>query len=108
MSNDAAIVERVLREVMGRCRFCGCAGDSCSVPWGGKCELVGQLQAVCNAPACARAAAFEKKDEQRAAERKAARLKREAEIPQWMRVRREETARFRKTKKRAKTKGRAA
>lgn len=38
----------------GACRYCGCHGESCSLPNGDKCVLSDE-SGVCNAPGCMRA-----------------------------------------------------
>jgi hypothetical protein len=38
----------------GICRYCGCQGESCSLPNGDKCSL-SDVTSVCNAPGCMRA-----------------------------------------------------
>lgn len=38
----------------GTCRYCGCHGESCSLPDGDRCTLP-SAGTVCNAPGCTRA-----------------------------------------------------
>jgi hypothetical protein len=56
VSNDAAILGRLLRQVTGECRVCRCKGDSCSLPEGGRCVWTDSLRTLCSNPACQRAA----------------------------------------------------
>jgi hypothetical protein len=39
----------------GTCRYCGCHGESCSLPNGDKCSWGNGDCTVCNAPGCMRA-----------------------------------------------------
>jgi hypothetical protein len=45
--------------VLGRCRYCGCEGEACTLPNGDKCSWLsggpGVEGTVCNAPGCVRA-----------------------------------------------------
>lgn len=101
MSNDAAIIAAALLPSMGKCRVCGCGGDSCSLPWGEKCCWVDELRTLCNNPACRTAAALKKKDVERDRKRAAAKV---SPVPLWLRNRRAEQRKH----KQKKAKGRAA
>jgi len=41
--------------VSGTCRYCGCQGDSCTLPEGEKCVWVNEERTLCSAPGCQRA-----------------------------------------------------
>jgi hypothetical protein len=43
------------RASAGRCRFCGCAGDSCRLPDGDRCNWLALDRNVCTSPPCLRA-----------------------------------------------------
>ena len=52
---DKAIIARVARELEeagGTCRFCGCHGDTCSLPEGGRCVWADRFRMTGSAPAC--------------------------------------------------------
>ena len=65
--NDAAILERFLREVSGTCEVCGCHGDSCTLREGGRCVWMNSLRTLCNNPNCVIQAARQKKKYNRGA-----------------------------------------
>ena len=43
------------RAQAGRCRFCGCEGDSCTLPDGDRCGWLSLERTVCSSPPCLRA-----------------------------------------------------
>jgi len=58
VSNDRAILGRVVRELAamaGTCEHCGCSGDTCSLPEGGKCVWMNRSRTCCSGPGCIRA-----------------------------------------------------
>jgi len=69
MSHDAAMLERVLRQVTGECRVCGCHGDSCSLPEGERCVWVDKMRSLCSSPPCLVAACKQRRSHKFAVER---------------------------------------
>jgi len=65
MSNDAAILGRVIRAISGECRVCHCHGDACSVGLGEMCVWMDGLRTLCSNPKCLAIYAARKKFEKR-------------------------------------------
>jgi len=108
--NDQLQLGRLLAAIVGHCRICGCESDSCRLETSDLCNWANDEHTLCSAPRCLIAADRQRKDAKRAEECKAERERREADIPAWMRRRKEETERFQRSKKAKakKVKGRAA
>lgn len=102
MSNDAAILARFLREVVGRCRICGCEGDSCSIGGGEKCFWMTTVpeKTLCSHPRCLTAARYRDRQVERERRQAVAKI---SSVPPWLKERRE-----RDRKHKSKKKGRAA
>lgn len=49
---DAAILDRLVREMGGRCQVCDCRGDSCKLEDGERCTWTNPLRTVCSNPRC--------------------------------------------------------
>lgn len=98
MSNDAAILGRAIRAVIGTCRVCGCSGDTCSIGGGEKCfwMTTNPEKTLCSHPRCIQADAIQRKKIERERAQAAARI---SSVPSWLKQRRE---RDRKHKSKAK------
>ena len=63
---ERAILGNLLREIVNKCRFCGCEGERCSTEEPGeKCVLIGELRNRCNGFGCNRQYWAEKADGKR-------------------------------------------
>lgn len=52
MSQDAAVIARLVHALAGECRVCHCHGDNCKLPDGELCCWADPLRTLCNNPAC--------------------------------------------------------
>lgn len=100
--NDAAILGRLLREVTGTCRYCGCHAGTCRIGGGEVCSWAPSApeQTICNAPGCLTRDMYQKQQDKREAERKAAAAVRAATVPSWVRARQNKRRRRQKAKAR--------
>jgi hypothetical protein len=96
MSNDAAILGRALREITGKCRVCGCGGDSCNVGQGEKCVWMDALKTLCSNPRCIQAAEIVAKKIERERKQVAAKV---STVPTWLKLKRERDRKHRKKRK---------
>jgi hypothetical protein len=71
VDRDSAILGRVVRQLLGKCRVCGCEGDSCSVGGGDKCVWMNNTRTLCSNPRCIQVAAIrDKRDKREARQRR--------------------------------------
>lgn len=104
MSNDAAILGRAIRAVTGKCRVCGCGGDTCNVGQGEKCMWMDELKTLCSAQRCIQVAEIAAKILAKKMERERKQVAAKVStVPSWLRQKRE-----RDRKHQRKTKGRVA
>jgi len=96
MRNDAAILGRAIRAVTGRCRVCGCEGDTCNVGQGERCVWMDELKTLCSSQRCIQVAEIVAKKIERESKQVAAKV---STVPAWLRLKRE---RDRKHQKKAK------
>jgi len=56
-ARDMAILGGLLRELIGKCRICGCEGDTCSIGGGETCSWAPSTpeKTLCNHPGCLQA-----------------------------------------------------
>lgn len=88
----------------GKCRVCGCSGDSCKLEDGDYCCWVDALRTLCSNPLCVVAASKASRAEAARSKKRERKAMSSPAIPEWMRRRKAEM----KRNGRKKVKGRAA
>jgi hypothetical protein len=58
---DQVILGALMRELIGKCQVCGCAGDSCNKGGGETCGWLDDKKTLCSHPRCIQVAAIRRK-----------------------------------------------